>query len=227
MGTLLFSPSVSFEVPHKVTTWRDDPSFALSPEDFRAAPSREIRQVILHTTRGDGPITPIIGVGPDGSGAESNARYWRKNKKSASAHLVVDYDGSIVQTHYLQNVIAWHAGSASMESVGIECVQGPEPGFHVYSIQAEACAAIIAGLANLGPLTDLRDLGDASCGALTVRTLYDARTAMRRKVAPHTRGVYGHRDVDPKERGENDPGHSIMKWTADVLRSLGFSVVEG
>lgn len=219
MGTILFDASTQFDIPGVVvTTWKDNPIFSLSPEDFRSAPSRDILQTIIHNTRGDGPITAEIdGIGPSGDDAENNARYWRKNKQSAAAQILVDSDGSAVQTHYLQPVIAWHAGTASIGSVGIECVQrGPASGFAVYSVQAKTAAAIIAGMIALNHprVSMLRP-----DGTLAIRTQYNTRDALRRRIAPTQRGVYGHRDVDPVNRGLNDPGDALMRWVLGFLES--------
>ena len=48
----------------------------LDPKDFKARPTPWVRQIILHTTKGNSPQTVLPGKGPGGR-ARSTADYWR------------------------------------------------------------------------------------------------------------------------------------------------------
>lgn len=222
MGIILLNAKHSIEIPEPVVTWEDRPEFALSSEDFRVNVNRVIDQTVIHTTTGEGPQT-FGEIGPSGQGAENNARYWRRNKNSASAQLLVDSDGSIVQTHFLIPIIAWHAKGASPRSIGIECVQ-TNTEKKVFRVQARTCASIIRGLVLCGHSQIKLANPD---GSINVRTEYDSHTAHVRKVFPGTPGVYGHRDVCPEDRGRNDPGDFLMIEIATSLEALGIQVNRG
>lgn len=222
MGKIPLAPGVSVDIPEDVTTWETHPEFALSSEDFRSSPHRMVRRFVLHTTRGVWPQVQPSDTGPSGSGAENNARYWRREKRSASTTLLVDLDGSAVATHYSIPVIAWHAKDASMDSIGIENVQGPGPENRVYMVQARTCAHIIGATIRANhPQVNLFN----SAGKLEIRTNYDPRTAMNRMVRPGVPGIFGHRDVRPMDRTRGDPGDWIMNGVADELERMGFPVL--
>jgi hypothetical protein len=214
MGTIRVDSKTSFSIGAEVKSWLDNPAFTLSPEDFRTTPKREVLKVIVHTTIGAWP--QMRGVDRRTDRAENVASYWRRNKTSAATPLIVDSDGSVVQCHLLQPVTAWHAGSASLNSVGVECVQLPD-GTVFPEAQAPTVAAVIDGLVRLRhPRINLLTLGE-----LNVRTDYPT-TGVRppRATAPEARGVYGHRDVDPRGRGRGDPGDLLMLAIAAELEKL-------
>lgn len=218
-GIIRVDTKTTITVPAAVKSWLDNPAFNLSAEDFRTTPRREVRKVIIHTTIGKWP--QMTGTDHRSDRAENVASYWRRNKSSAATPLILDSDGSVVQCHLLQPITAWHAGTASLNSIGIECVQLPD-GTVFPEAQAPVVAALIDGLMRLNhPLIRLRDFD----GALNVRTDYPTNGVRPTATAPEARGVYGHRDVDPKGRGRGDPGDLLMLAIAGELERL--SVASG
>jgi len=205
-----------------LTNWTRNPELALAPEDFRAAPTRTVRKFVLHTTQGLWPQRLIEGAGADSERAENVSRYWRRNKASASTPVIVDTNGQLVQTHYLIPVIAWHAKGASMDSIGVEVVQVSD-GNAVYSASCLTVARLIHGTIQAQHRqVSLLNPSDASHPLpwLEVRTSYPTDGTRPRAVAPETRGVFGHRDVRPLDRGRGDPGDFIMVRVAEVLEGL-------
>lgn len=218
-GIIRVDTKTSITVPAAVKSWLDNPAFNLSAEDFRATPRREVRKVIIHTTIGKWP--QMTGIDRRTDRAENVASFWRRNKSSAATPLIQDSDGSFIQCHLLQPITAWHAGSASLNSIGIECVQLPD-GTVFPEAQAPVVAALIAGLIALAhPLIRLTDFD----GSLNVRTNYPTNGVRPPATAPEARGVYGHRDVDPRGRGRGDPGDLLMLAIASELERL--SVASG
>jgi len=222
MGTLILdSKGTTVDISAAVSSWVDNPEFALAPEDFRSVPGRIVSSVVLHTTQGIWRPEAAPGdVGPGGRGAENNARYWRREKRSAGAVLLIDSDGSVVQTHYLIPVVAWHAREASMRSIGVEFVQ--ESTGRVYACQWRTCAEIVrAVIASNHAQVRIQNPD----GSIQVRTNYDTHEALRRKVTPDTRGIFGHRDVRPEDRGRGDPGDFVMNGIANQLETLALRVI--
>jgi len=207
-----------FEIPADVVTWLDNPQLALSPEDFITRPGRTIRRFIVHTTLGEPALDVFDGPGAKGPRAENVASYWRRNKASASTPLIVDCDGSVVQTHYLANIVAWHAKGAAFDSIGGELVQIPGRGT-LYRAQFDTMGDIIAGLIHSGcPFVQFL-VG----GALQVRTSYPAKGRPPKSVGFH--GVEGHCHCSPEDRSVNDPGMESLKGIANRVYDHGIPVV--
>ncbi len=176
-------------------SWRDDPSVRLKMgQDGRLRrPGEKVRRIVLHTTRGipgghdQRPQVVHPGVGPSGSAAEANARYWARAPSCAGAHLVVDYDGSIVCTADLAREVSYHAGAINADSIGIEIVQGSDAG--LYAGQLDAVVTLVAFLCDRFALPR------------TVQWPY-------RGAGDPVAAVLGHRDVSDN-RGAGDPGDAI------------------
>lgn len=96
-----------------------------APGNFRRfAANRTINRVVIHITDG----------GPNISGPVS----WFQNPKAqVSAHYVVGQDGEIVQM-VRHNDVAWHAGRANGDSIGIEHVANTRG---LMPTEAEYCAS--------------------------------------------------------------------------------------
>jgi N-acetyl-anhydromuramyl-L-alanine amidase AmpD len=192
-----------------VTTWRDDPSLALKlGQDGRRRRSAEkVEHVVLHTTRGipggrdQRPQVIRPGLGPAGSAAEANARYWSRAGSSSGAHLVVDYDATIVQTSDLGLVATYHAGGPiNGTSVGIEIVQGAEA--ELYEGQLAAAVRLCGWLAAYFQLPRTVQWPYRGAGAACAAFL-------------------GHRDVS-SNRGRGDPGDRVY----ELLIAAGFAAVD-
>lgn len=127
---MLILGGVAKEVPGLVTkNWRDDRTLSLKMgEDGRTGRSKRKRRIRVHTTcgipggRDQRPQLILPGYGEVGNAAENNARYWSGSSKSAGAQLIVDRDGSVVQTCDLDDV-AFHVPGDNNETIGIEVVQ--------------------------------------------------------------------------------------------------------
>ena len=177
-------------------TWPDDASLALKlGEDGRKRRGTPITHVVLHTTRGipggrdQRPQVILPGLGPQGSAAEANARYWSRAKSSAGAHLIVDYDGTLVQTCDLALVATYHAGAINGSSIGIEIVQSANA--ELYEGQLAATVRLCRWLANYFDLP------------LTIQFPY-------RGHGPPLAAFVGHRDLTDS-RGRGDPGDAICE----------------
>src|ERR1051325_3933716 len=91
-GELVPVPGVSVIPP---STHGGPPWAMLSPGDYRMRPTAWIRQVILHTTKGQAPQHVIPGAGAPGR-AEVVADFWHGDPAHSAAHIVVDVDGTVV-----------------------------------------------------------------------------------------------------------------------------------
>lgn len=217
MGIIRLNSSKVIETPWEVVSWTDNPAFSLSPEDYKTALKRKVKALVFHTTMGT-CTTLFPGVGPEGAGAENNARYWRRNKRSASAQLLIDHDGSMVQTHYLQPIVAWHARGHSLETVGIELVQTLSGG--VYQNQIDSAADFVVASMTPTAISGGMDIANPD-GSFSVKACYDGRATLH----PGGRGAYGHRDcLNPDgscDRGKGDPGDCVMTGLVKALEARG------
>lgn len=191
-GTGLIANGRRVQIPGvTVTNPLDAPQFAMSHEDGEDRPAdQQITLIVVHTTTGEMPQFLKNGAGPVGDLAERNARYWSTNASVASAHLVVDLDGSVVQIADVVRKITYHAGNPPVNhgSIGIELAIGKD-GF-LYQKQMEALIATIDALTRL-PEVD-------------VPRQYASGRWPIPNVASEFSGIIAHRDVG--NRGEGDCG---------------------
>ena len=80
----------------------------LNPRDGRQRPTSWVRQIILHTTKGNSPQTVLAGKGQGGR-AKLVADMWREDTTSSAAHLVIDNDGNVACVCDLATTEAFHA----------------------------------------------------------------------------------------------------------------------
>ena len=210
-----------FSLETEVVNWTHNPAFALASEDFSLRPEREVTSFVLHNTQGVWPQTIIEGAAPRGMRAENVLSMWRRDKRTASTPLVIDTDGSTVQAHYLVPVVAFHAKTANARSIGAELVM-ETPG-KLYTASMETAARIIHGLIQSGH-PQFKILNPPGMGQelpwLEIRTNYPTNGKKPPMVPVQQRGVFGHRDVRPMDRGRGDPGDAVMLRVAEVLESL-------
>ncbi len=85
-----------------------------------------IRQIIVHTTKGDWPQSIVPSPGLGGMG-KTTADYWSKSKEGkdthGGAHIVVDNDGTVICLADLARIEAYHATTSNPWSIGIEMYQ--------------------------------------------------------------------------------------------------------
>src|SRR5215468_10558095 len=91
----------------------------LDAKDFRTRPTPWVRQIILHTTKGDSPQTVLPGKGPGGR-AKATADIWRSDPTPSAAHLVIDNDGTVACLCDLATTVTFHATVSNAWSIGIE-----------------------------------------------------------------------------------------------------------
>lgn len=169
----------------------DAPQFAMSHEDGDTrAPGQRITLIVIHTTTGEMPQFLKNGRGPVGDLAERNVRYWSTNAGVASAHLVVDLDGSIVQIADVVRKVTFHAGAPPVNhaSIGIECAIGRD-GF-LYQVQMESLIAVLDTLTRQPEIDVPRQYASGRWPIPNVAGVF--------------RGIIAHRDVGG--RGEGDCG---------------------
>jgi N-acetyl-anhydromuramyl-L-alanine amidase AmpD len=109
-----------------------------APQNYRACvpnlPMREITRVITHITDGGADINGTIS--------------WFQNPAAkVSAHYVVGQDGEVVQM-VLHKDIAWHAGAANSDSIGIEHV-GNTRGLLITEPEWKASADLVRWLCSI------------------------------------------------------------------------------
>lgn len=211
-----------FDLPGvTVENWTHNPAFALAPGDFVLRPGRDVTSAVIHNTQGYWPQLIVDDPAPVGQRAENVVNIWRRDARSASTPIVTDTDGSVVQAHYLMPVVAWHAKDASPRSVGFEIVQ-VTPGNKLFRASIVTVARIIHGMVQSGhPKCHLLNPADGTHPLpwLEIRTSYPGGGRPPR-VPVEQRGVFGHRDVRPMDRGRGDPGDAPMAIIAEVLESL-------
>jgi hypothetical protein len=185
----------------RCTSFGEEPSLALTSEDFRAR-RRAPSCIVLHTTKGipggsdhrPQDIRPGLGA-PVGAG-ERTSRLWASDGRSAAAHLTVDFDGHVYQHADLLTVAAFHAGPVNEVSVGIEIYQGRDA--ELYEGQLYAVVALVDWITMR--LGIQRQMPDVYRGTPIARLERGARDFV---------GVMGHRDCSGN-RGAGDPGDAIF-----------------
>lgn len=167
----------------------------LSPRDFRMR-RRRVRQLMLHSTRGDEPQHVIPGAGAGGH-AKATAAFWAGDPTPSGAHLVVDNDGSIACLCDLVYHEAYHATVSNPYSVGIEMAQEPDNG--IYEAVYDAMIKLVPALCDLLEIPFFV-VADPYTGHPLPRFLDGA---------PGFSGVAGHRH-NTEQRGRGDPGDEIF-----------------
>ncbi|TMQ07526.1 MAG: N-acetylmuramoyl-L-alanine amidase [Deltaproteobacteria bacterium] len=168
----------------------------LDPKDFKARPTPWVRQIILHTTKGNSPQTVLPGKGPGGR-ARSTADYWRGDPTPSAAHIVIDNDGTVACLCDLATTEAYHATVSNAWSIGIEMYQEANNGVHeaVY----DAAVKLVPELCRI-------------FGIQLQIPKHPYKNEPLRRMADggaHCVGVFGHRDNTP-QRGHGDPGDEIF-----------------
>lgn len=204
---MLILKGVAKEVPGIVTSnWRDDPSIRLRMgNDGRERPKPRIRRIFIHTTGGipggrdPRPQVILPGFGPPGKAAEDNVRYWTGNNGQAGAHLVVDRDGSVIQTCDLLTEVAYHVPGANFDSIGIEIVQFKRDA-SIFQGQFAVTAKLVKWLC-----------GEAGVQFQTHWPYRVGRKRLNLSAYQGPVGVFGHYQGDDG-RGIGDPGDAM--WLA-------------
>lgn len=199
------------------------PWCALSPGDYRPRPlGTWVRQVIVHTTKGDWPQTIRPGAGPGGR-AKTVADFWRGDPVHSAAQLVVDTDGTVACLCDLEAAEAYHAEGSNPWSVGIELYQ--EAAGVLYQATLDAGVKLVLALCGafgIPPQIHARTYGNAPLARMET----GSGPTRRQLGGPDCVGIFGHRD-NTSERGRGDPGDAIYSMLiAAGAEGLDFSIGE-
>lgn len=116
---------VPYEIPGiPCVSWLEDSSIRLNcPQDGCKRRAKFPNWAVWHMTRGKKRKKYLPGLGPPGLLAERNAWYWRRAKHSAGAHLILDQDGTLVQTADLLLEVAYAAPGRNGDGIQIEIAE--------------------------------------------------------------------------------------------------------
>ncbi len=179
---------------------------ALAPGDYRMRPTRWVRQVVLHTTKGIWPQLILTGRGP-GSSDRVVAEFWRGDPAHSAAQFVVDTDGTVACLCDVAYGEAYHAEASNPWSVGIEMYQVAGGG--VYQATIDATVRLVLVLCDaLGIPPQIHAL--AYRGVPLARMETGAGVARQQLGGPDVVGIVGHRD-NTSNRGRGDPGDAIYE----------------
>lgn len=191
------------ETPFPSKSWMDDPAFRLVSRQRSDRHDPWVHGITIHTTQGKDPQPILPGLGTAG-GALANIRYWNGSPNFASAHLLVDKDGTVIQAADLASEVTWHATSVNSHTIGIEVVQGSDGS--LYQGQIDTLIKLVDWL------TDKFRIQRQIPAPYQGRPLERLSSGGSDFV-----GVYGHRD-QTSNRGRGDPGDTIM----DALHNAGY-----
>ena len=186
----------------KIINCNDAPWCRLTAKDSRQRPTQWVRQIIIHTTKGDWPQSVLPGAGPGGK-AKFAAEMWRDDPTYSGAHIVIDNDGTVACLCDLATTESYHATASNPWSIGIEMYQEAGGGVH---------AAVYDAMVKLVP---------ALCRIFGIQFQIPKQPyrnePLRRMVngGEECVGVFGHRD-NTDRRGHGDPGDEIFARLAAV-----------
>jgi hypothetical protein len=188
-------------------------------EDCRQRFTRWVRGIVLHTTRGipggSDHRAQLIkpGLGPDRKGDLGTARFWATSAVQAGAHLVVDFDGSMICLADLRLEVSFHAGEVNEVTMGIEIFQGADA--ELYQGQLDAVVRLVDFLTRRFKIQ--RQFHSPYKKGPVPRIAVGALDVV---------GLYGHRDVTTN-RGNGDPGDAIFQTLASAgYESFDFALDE-
>ena len=184
-------PGVQIINPHDADWAR------LNARDCRPRPTRWVRQVVQHTTKGEWPQVIKPGAGPGGRDRRV-ADFWNESERQSAAHIVTDSDGSGACLADLLAIEAYHATRVNKWSVGFETYQEQHGVIYQAAIDSTVRMTIAVCRA-LGIQFQVPKL--AYHGKPLERVRHDG--------GPDLVGIIGHRDVTD-HRGKGDPGEAIM-----------------
>jgi hypothetical protein len=174
----------------------------LGDSDYESRPTSWVRQIFLHTTKGNWPQRVLAGRGPGGQAAIL-ADIWRSDPSTSGTHLVIDNDGTVACLCDLAKVAAYHATVSNAWSIGIEMYQEAIDGegqWGVHEAVYEAAIKLVPALCRIfGIQFQIPKL--AYQGKPLARMAKDGGQACV--------GVFGHRD-NSSDRGHGDPGDEIF-----------------
>lgn len=192
-------------------------SLRLASDDYEPRDADSwIHSIVLHTTRGipggsdQRPQRLLSGTPPKEAHIPSIIEAWTTDRACASAHLLVDLDGTMACVADLLTETTYHAGQKEVNhhSIGIEMVQGKDA--ELYVEQIEQTVRLVDFLT--------RRFGIQRQFHWPYRNQSIHRI---REGGASVVGVYGHREVSD-DRGLGDPGDEIFH----ALRGAGYEAFD-
>lgn len=184
---------------------------ALDPGDYRPRPTSWVRQIIVHTTKGQWPQSVRPGAGLPGK-AQVVADFWRGDPAHSAAHLVVDLNGVAACLCDLAETEAYHAEGSNAWSIGIEMYQLEDGA--LYDATLEATATLVKFLCERFGIPFQMPRGPYRNRPLSRMETVQPSTGKRTQLGgPDCVGVFGHRD-NTSNRGAGDPGDEIWRRLA-------------
>lgn len=180
----------------------DEPWITLDPGDYRMRKTTWVRQVMLHTTKGDWPQYVRAGAGPGGKGRVV-ADFWHRDPTHSAAHIVIDNNGTVYCLANLAYACAYHATVSNDWSVGIELYQESDGG--IYEAVYDAAVKLIPALCDAMSIP-FQVVADTYNGHPLTRMLNGGMDVV---------GIVGHRD-NTENRGRGDPGDEIFDRLIDA-----------
>jgi hypothetical protein len=197
---------------HGGPTWA-----ALGAGDYGARPTRWVRQVIVHTTKGLWPQPVSPGAGNRQHAAQV-ANMWREDPVHSAAQIIVDSDGSVACLCDLARIASYHAEGSNPWSIGIEMYQ--EVDGSVYEATLSATAILVKALCESFGIPEQFPCGPYR--SVPLARMEVQRDGRRHQLGgPDVVGVLGHRN-NTSARGRGDPGDEI--WLR--LAALGFEALD-
>lgn len=178
-----------------------EPWAKLSPADYRLRNTSWVRQIIVHTTKGQWPQHVKPGAGPPGKN-KIVADFWRGDPNHSAAHLVVDLNGDVVCLGDLGRLCCYHATVSNDWSVGIEMYQLNDGGIHQATL--DATVLLVEALCRIFGIQYQTHCGPYHNAPLPAM-VYGGKDCV---------GVFGHRD-NTNNRGAGDPGDIIFQMMSD------------
>ena len=144
----------------EVSSWFDDSQLHLAPEDFCRRPTKWVRNIVLHTTKGipsipghpgweNAPQSLHDGLAAPNDNEMRVLKNWSMDRKPGGAHLVVGDDGHVLCLADLAAEEAYHATAINPVSIGIEIFQSGDGS--LYSGQLDVAVKLVDWLtARLG-----------------------------------------------------------------------------
>lgn len=174
-------------------------------------PDDDVRQIIIHTTKGEVARVIRPGSGPVANDGEKVARFWSTadnrggGAHQSGAHIVIDRDGDVHVLADLGRVCAHHASNSAVNrnSIGIEVYQeGEKEDFALYEIQLIRLVQLVDLLTRLFGIQ--RQIPHGYFNRPIARLVVGGKDCV---------GVFGHRDVT-SNRSQGDPGDQLMRALA-------------
>ena len=168
----------------------------LEAKDYMQRPTSWVRQIILHTTKGNWPQSVHAGRGA-GRKARLVADMWRGDSNPSSAHIIIDNDGTVACLCDLATTSAYHATVSNAWSIGIKMYQ--ESGNGIYEAVYDATVKLIPALCRIFGIQF--QIPKLPYSGVPLRRMVDGGELCV--------GIFGRRD-NTERRGRGDPGDEIF-----------------